>query len=270
MTAYGLAIRILLHGRGDAKAFTFITTFFGGLAVLLVLPFEKISYLFNPQVIFVLIILPLSYAATDLLFIRGRQLEEVSVVSILVQLSNFWALLGGAFIFKEILTVSKIVGVSLIVLGSILLIWQGQRINLSKGKILILLAALLFSINSFVDKEMGKYFSASLYRSIMFFLEAMALFVFFLPGKVQAVKKEFKLQGKAIIFVGPLLSLSMFCLLKAFQVGGEASRVLPAFSLSLAFSVIAGIIFLKERDFLFKKIAALILVLAGTCLLQAF
>jgi len=270
MTAYALSIRLLLKDKGDSKTFTFITTLFGGIAILFLLPFEKITYLFNFQIIIVLLLLSFSFAVTDLLFIRGRQLEEVSIVSILVQLGNFWALVGGTLIFKEALTMSKIVAVSIIVLGSILLIWHKQKITLTKGKYFIILATILFTLSSFVDKKMSIYFSASLYKGLLFIIEAIILFLFFLPKKFQAIKNEFELHGKVIIIVGPLLSLAMFFLIKAFQSGGEASKVLPVFSLSLAFSVLAGIIFLKERENIPKKIIAMILVLIGTVLLQVF
>lgn len=268
MTAYGLAIRLFLKDKGDSKTFTFITTLFGGIVILLLLPLEKITYLFNIQLIIIFLFLSLSYAITDLLFIRGRQLEEVSIVSILGQLSNFWALIGGTLIFKEALTLPKIIGVSLIVVGNISLVLRKQSISLSKGKCLILLATILFTINSFVDKKLSLYFSASLYKGILFILEAIMLFVFFLPQKIKAIKKEFKIQGRAIIIVGPLLSLAVFFLMKAFQSGGEASRVLPVFGLSLVFSVMAGILFLNEKGDLLKKIVAMILVLIGTYVLQ--
>lgn len=268
MTAYGLAIRLFLKDKGDSKTFTFITTLFGGIALLLLLPFEQLKYLLTPQVIIVLLLLSLCYALTDLSFIRGRQLEEVSIVSILVQLGNFWALVGGTLIFKETLTFNKILGVGLIVLGSILLVWHKQKITMSKGKYLVILGTILFTINSFADKVFSPYFSASLYKAIIFILEALMLFTFFLPHRITAVKKEFKIQGKTIIFVGPFLSLAVFFLFRAFQTGGEASKVLPVYSLSLVFSVIAGILFLNEKSNLTKKIIAMVLVLVGTYILQ--
>ncbi len=270
MSAYSLSIRLLLKDKGDAGTFTFITTFFGGLAIIFLLPFEKIRYFFNIPILIAFIALPFLYALTDLLFIRGRQLEEVSIVSILIQLGNFWSLMGGTLIFKESLTTNKIIGVGLIIIGSILLIWHKQKIRLSKGKYLIILATILFTANAFASKEMVNYFSTSLYIFIAFLLEALVLFVFFLPGKYQAIKKEFKVQGKTIILVGPLLSLAVFCLLRAFQVGGEASRVLPVYSLSLVFSVLAGTILLGEKGNFIKKLIAMSLAFAGTYFLQVF
>ena len=268
MTAYGLAIRLFLKDKGDSKTFTFITTLFGGLALLLLLPFEKLKYLFTPQIIFVLLFLSLLYALTDLSFIRGRQLEEVSIVSILVQLGNFWALIGGALFLKEPLTFYKILGVGLIILGSVLLVWHKQKISLSKGKYYVIIGTILFTINSFADKVFSPYFSASLYKAILFMLEALMLFTFFLPNRITSIKKEFKRQGKTIIFVRPFLSLAVFFLFRAFQAGGEASKVLPVYSLSLVFSVIAGVLFLNEKDNFLKKLTAMVLVLIGTYVLQ--
>ena len=57
MTAYALFIRILLKDKGDSQTFTFITTLFGGIAILFLLPFEKITYVFNFRIILVLLLL---------------------------------------------------------------------------------------------------------------------------------------------------------------------------------------------------------------------
>lgn len=45
---------------------------------------------------------------------------------------------------------------------------------------------------------------------------------------------------------------------------------LPVYSLSLPFSVLAGVIFLGERGDLLRKVMALILALGGSYILQAF
>jgi drug/metabolite transporter (DMT)-like permease len=270
MTAYSLSIRLLLKDRGDAKTFTFITTSFGCLALFILTLFERPVHVINLQLIGVFILLSFLFAVTDLLFIRGRQLEEVSVVSMLVQFGSLWALIGGFVFLKEPLTARKVIGVLLLIIGNFVLLFNKQKFSLSKGKYLILLATITFTISSFVDKVLSPQYSPSLYKGILFLLESLILYIFFLPNRLKSIRNEINIQGKMIYFVGPLLSFSMFFLIKAFQAGGEASKVLPVFSLSLVFSVLAGIIFLNERNNLVKKILATIIVSIGIYILQLY
>ena len=65
-----------------------------------------------------------------------------------------------------------------------------------------------------------------------------------------------------------MLALGGFFLMKAYQSGGEASRILPVFGLSYVFSSLGGIFILNEKSDIAKKIIALLLVLSGTYILQ--
>lgn len=266
MTAYGLSIRFLLKEKGDPKTFAFITTFIGSLSLLLVLPFEEIKFNFDIRIIFILLILGASYALTDFLFIMGRKLEEISIVSTFVQAGNVWALIGGILLFSETLSAFKLSGVFLIILGNVLIAWKGNKITLSKGIILISIGVFLFSVNSLVDKSFAASFSPSFYKFFLIFIESIVLFFAF-SQNLTKIKKEFKIHGLYLLLVGPMIAYGTFFVIKAFQVQGEISKVLPIFSLSLPFSVILGIILLKEKEDIIKKIIAMLFVFSGSLLL---
>lgn len=84
MTFYALSIRIFLKDKGDPRSFTLITTFFGALVLIFLVPFEKISFSSSLPILIILPILALLFSVTDLVFIIGRKLEEVSIVSLFV------------------------------------------------------------------------------------------------------------------------------------------------------------------------------------------
>lgn len=185
-------------------------------------------------------------------------------------MGSIWVLFGGAVFLGETITLTKLIGIFLIIAANVLVIWQGQKIIFSKGIKFIILGTFLFSFGSLVDKSITNNFSPSLYKAVLLIFEVIFLFIFFLKDRIRSIKNEFKLQGLKIIFIGPLLSLALYFLMKAFQEGGEASRVLPIWSLSLIFSTILGIFLLNEKSNLVKKFTALVLVSIGVYLLQVF
>ncbi|MEI6532615.1 MAG: DMT family transporter [Candidatus Roizmanbacteria bacterium] len=269
MTLYSLGIRLFLKDKGDSRSFTLILILSGTVVLCFLLPFEKIHIELSTTFLFLIIPLALLYTVVDLLFIRARQLEQVSVVSTFVQIGNIWALLGGALFFQESITVLKIISVIAIVFGNVLLSWNGKRINISKGLYLILVASFLFTLGNFIDKWYASFISPSLYKLILFIIEVIILSIFFVPNPVKSVVKEYELQGWKALFVGPFLALAVYFLVKAFESGGEASRILPIFGLAQVFAVIAGIVILGERKNCIKKILASIIVLIGAYLLNS-
>ena len=267
--AYQLLSRALLKGKGDSLAFTFVTTVFGTLILFIFLPWERPLYSSSFSLMVVFLGLGLIYALDDWLFIRARQLEEASKVAIAIQSNHFWSLLGGLIIFGESLTAAKLFGVSLIVLANLAVLWQGGRPRPSRGFLLGLLAVFVFVNYSFADKTLLKIFSPGLYKLLLLSIESVWLFMFLGEGRIKRSLSEIKLQGWPIIIVGPLLSVALYFVARAFQAGGEASRVLPILSLSTVLVTLGGAVLLGERGSLFKKILAALLALVGAFLIYA-
>lgn len=268
MSGYMISTRILLKDKGDSLVFTFITSAAGALALFLILPFEKIKLPAGWVILPILTFLGLFYGLVDAVFARARQLEEVSKVSVAIQSAHFWNLIGAFLIFHELIGPQKLFGVALIVLANILIIWKRQKMELSRGILLTLLGTFLYIFAAYADKILVVRFSPVFYKAVLFAIESVWLFLLLGPLAVQKSVKEFKLQGWAIATPGPFIALANYFLVRAFQLGGEASKALPVFGLSLIFSTLTGIIFLGEKEDLFKKLLAVAVSFVGAYLIN--
>lgn len=267
MTIYSLLVRKSLKNRGDAIAFTFLLDLFAGISVFFFSFFEKKYSFLNLKMVIFIFLLTLVCAFVDLLFIKGRQLEEVSKVSLAVRLGDVWSLVGGAIFLKESLSLNKIFGVFLILMGNLLVLWRNQRIQLTKGLKMIFLASILFVTYSFIDKYMvGNILSPGLYKSTILLTTSLWIFIL-IPNRGKRIKDELKLQKGSVLLAGALVGISLYFLLKGFQTG-EVSKVLPVHSLSLIFSVLAGIFFLGEKGKMLQKILGSILAFLGVFFLS--
>lgn len=72
---------------------------------------------------------------------------------------------------------------------------------------------------------------------------------------------------KAIITTGITWGLSIFLNLRAYQLG-NVTIVAPLSALTVMLNVIVGYLFLKERDSLFKKIIAAIMIIISIVLIK--
>lgn len=248
-------------------AYTFLLDLSAAFFVFLLAFFEKRFFLLNLKTVAIMVLLTLVYTVVDLLFIKARQLEEVSKIAIVIRLSSLWSLLGGTIFFGEPLLVKKVVGVFLTIIGTLVVLWEGQKIKLSLGLKMIIAASFLFVSVSFVDKFMvGNSASPALYKALTFFIDSLWIFLL-LPNSVKRIKTEYQLQKGLVIISGLFIGLQTFFLLKGIQTG-EISKVFPVNSLSVIFSVLAGIFFLNEKKRMPQKIIGSLLAFMGVFFLS--
>lgn len=265
MSSYALLMRKSLKDKGDPIVFApllnFIITFF----LLVLIPFENVSYSFTGSNSIVLVLTIIGTAIVAILFTKGRRLEQASNVSIGIQLSRIWSLIGAALILGEPMTTYKIIGAGLVVLGNILISWKGQKLKLSKGMLFVISGALLFATVNFGDKYLLRTFSTGFYNFLLYSFSSIILLAF-IGFDFKRIKKEMKIHGPIVLLIGTFFTLGMYFFQLALKLG-EVSRVVPVNSSSMIFTILAGIILLGERDNLVKKLIAGVIVFTGVYLL---
>lgn len=194
---------------------------------------------------------------------------EVSTKSPIGRSKLFFVLLFSVIFLKESLTIEKLIGTILIFVGIIIITYK-RKIGFSKlkerGVLLTLLSAFLMSIVLLIDKYATSYFNPGMYSFLVYFLPAIVLFPFVI-NKKNEMKSIIKNRFSATIGAVLLGAAYYYLLLRAFRLT-EASIAVPIVELGTLVAVFGGIIFLKEREDISKKLIAAVIVILGVILVS--
>lgn len=264
---YSVLIRITLKDRGDAKIFALLSDLTVALFVMAVSLFDQTFINLDARGLLLVLAASGLYAGASVLFIWGRQLEEVSRVSLARQLTTVWIFIGGVVVLGEALTISKVAGLGLIVAGGMVALGIAQGLKLSKGLALVLIGTVIGGASSVIGKTLVEdTLSPTFYISSTSALAALWLYIVF-PDPNRRIGEELRIQTWRVPAVGITLGTTLFLLMKAYQ-AGDASRVGPVYASSLILTVIAGIVVLKERDRIAMKLVGTAITFAGVLLLR--
>jgi len=193
------------------------------------------------------------------------QVLEASLVSIINNVSLVVAFFVAAFIYSEIMTINKIGGFLLILTALFLVsVNKVSKIN-RQGILLAILANVFLGIGWALDKKGVIFFSPETYNVLAWFFP---LFVLYFPYlKFSDIKKEIKISSWKIVLLSFLNVFGYFIQLKAQELA-DATRVISIVQTSTLFTVIFGVLLLKEKSHLLKKILAGVIAVIGVFLLR--
>ncbi|PIP56863.1 hypothetical protein COX05_00815 [candidate division WWE3 bacterium CG22_combo_CG10-13_8_21_14_all_39_12] len=203
------------------------------------------------------------------MFERGRflaaQLLDASVFTTISQVAVVVAFAGALFIYNETLSVEKIVG-SLLILVALLLVSYSKSIGISskKGILVATVISIMLGLGWMLDKFGTTHFNPETYSVLVWTIPI--IFVYLPYVKTSEIVTEFKRTSWKIVVLAAINVIGYLLQLKALGLA-EATRVIPIIQISTLLTVLLGIILLKERDNLTKKIFAGILAVIGAYLL---
>lgn len=188
------------------------------------------------------------------------QILEASLVSIINNVSLVVAFFVAAFIYSEIMTINKIGGFLLILTALFLVsVNKLSKINL-RGILLAILANVFLGLGWALDKKGVIFFNPETYNVLAWILP---LFILCLPHiKLNDLKKEIKISSWKIVLLSFFNVIGYFIQLKALVLA-DATKVIPIVQTSTLFTVIFGIILLKEKENIPRKILAGIIAVIG-------
>jgi drug/metabolite transporter (DMT)-like permease len=264
---FSVLVRLTLKDQGDAQAFAPIANAIVGLLLLGIALFDETF--FHPQFwdYILLVISSIALAGASYLIIWARQITPVSQISLVQQLSTIWTFIGGIWLLSETLNGFKVLSMFLIVLGNGIVFLHGSHLAISKGVALGFFATFFMTINALISKILVVHtISPALYSGIAQ-VAAAVLITIALPDSLHREYEELKTQRWQIGVVSVFMAGTIYFLMRAYQVG-EASQVTPVRSSAVLLSVLAGIVFLKERASVWRKIVGASVVFLGAFLLQ--
>lgn len=267
LTTQKILSRRVLKNKVDTTVFTILNDSIGGLTILpavlifgFVLPSGSLTW-----ILFIFSVI--AYGLGDYYTFRALEEIPVSTWQILTQVRHIAVLIGGFLIFFEPITFSKVFGILMIILGAFVTLYQkyntSKKNDLYKGALFTFISAFLFAGGFLAGKIILSDFSLALYASLnMIGVGAGGFLIMTLRGRKNHMIKEAKNIGRKAVLPGIFIGLYDIFLFLSFKLG-EISKAVPVTQSTLIFTVIAGIIFLKETDRLRTKIIGLLIMAAG-------
>lgn len=178
------------------------------------------------------------------------------------------AILASTLFFSEGLTATKWLGAILIIVGVIAVSIKDTKLNLNKGDLFALIAAFLFGLANTNDRFLVKYFDPYAYVVLGFLLPGLLIGVVY-PRKLSLMKVYLE---KTVIYKMILLcllyGLAAVTFFAALQNTPNSSEVFSVNAFGAIITVLLSIIFLKERDYLVRKVIGAIVSLSGLLLIN--
>jgi len=223
------------------------------------LPLSPLPWIALISVLFV-------YIAANFSLVSAFKLEDISNITIVTKISFVLTFLFGFIFFQEIVTLGKLFGTLIILLGVIAIFLKTNNFKIVsvKGLLFALLTGVSYSIAGLLSKYALEFFSP--YSYIFFIYLGLAISFFFFPRVKEETKKlvlnvKFYFLLLAVIgifsYLTNLISLKYLDLSFAYILNGASGTVL---------TVIVGLLLLKERKNILNKLIGTVLVIAGIVL----
>jgi len=177
-----------------------------------------------------------------------------------------------SYIFlSEPMTRSKVLGTILIFFSAALITFKKNKILdgfSDRGVQLTLLSALLLAIVNIVDKVAMSYWSPAMFGFLLYLFPGMIIGIL-IPKRKNELSKLLRLRLWPVIVVTVLSFVFYYFRLKAYAIG-EVSNVYPILNSGALISMFGGVILLKERKDIMKKIISAVIMFIGILLVAGY
>lgn len=266
-TIYALLSRILSLKSQNPRAFSVIFGTFAGLFSLILFIIKPFQFEFPTLTIVLLTILStIFYSIYDRFQFYAYKYLEASVVIIVFTIIPVVTFLASLLFLGEGVTFIKLIAVSLIVGGNILVAYKNNVIKLEKGLLFALISASAIGLALTVDKKASSAYPILLYPALVYLIPALYNLTI-PPMPLTTIKNELRLSSWKVAVLSALNLAAYYCVLKAFQIA-EVSKVIPVSNSSTILVVLAGVVLLNERSHIIRKMIAAGLVFIGVVLIN--
>lgn len=252
----------------DSYAYTIV---FQSLLGILSIPIALVHgfYLPNLNILSLFFVLAaIFWGAATLFIFKAMQRLEASEVTILTTTGVIVTILISVIFLHETFGYQKVIGTVITFIAVFMVANLHKGFKFNKGIVFALLATTCAGIAIVLDGINVKHYDVISY-SIIIDILIVLMFLTLRPNALnkwrQYVKPNFL---KKMLPLGIFSAMQGFAYLFALQTPGVTAQVGAIRQSSVILTVILAMIFLKERDNIFKKAVAAILVTVGVMLLR--
>ncbi|MGV8169100.1 MAG: EamA family transporter [Candidatus Nanoarchaeia archaeon] len=259
-----LVVRLYVKKNKDSWAMSF---FFSAMCAAILLPFFIYEFEFTNTWYFwgTLLILSVIIVIHNAMSFKASSLLGASTQNTLYKLRLLWLVIMGVIVFNEVLTLKTIAGMVLIVAAALMIIDYGKWKVSRKGIILVLLCTITGMLLAVLTKKIVGMSGVLTLTFLVFFIPAI-FNAAAMPNFVKRAKKEFS-NIKLMLIIGVLAVIANLALIKALSYD-VLSGVYFVIDAGLIVILFGERLFLKEKERLPWKIAAVILAIAGAVLIH--
>jgi drug/metabolite transporter (DMT)-like permease len=220
----------------------------------------------NPKAIFFLLGIGITEWISMYFYMKMHSYVHLSISAIISRTRLIWVAILAFFIVGETLKTSEYIGIIILFLGLCIVVAPKKLVS-DKGAVYANLAAFLIALDVIFIRLSLPYASNSVINAAMS-LPGMILFPIFMknPAKMISIglKKNLKIKTLAIL----INCVSVFLFAIAIRLA-DTGKVQAVYQGMMVFSVLAGIIFLKERENIGRKLIGTAVTLVGILLLTS-
>ena len=216
-----------------------------------------------------IILMTFLYGAGSIALYSSLKKVEVSEFTILFSTRAIWAFFAAIFFLKETFSLNHAAGTVLILLSTILVSWRGKRVKFSSGQTLAFFAAIAYGFAFVNDAFVLRSADLPSYLCLTFILPGLAVWAVNpqSTSKMTLLLKKAtfeKLGTPTLVYIASIMmAISYIMLFLSYQIGRNATQIAPLQQSVTVVTVLLGIILLKERADLWKKIAGAVLSFIG-------
>jgi drug/metabolite transporter (DMT)-like permease len=261
---------IIRNEKIDDIAFCIAFMFGSGLLTLPLIVFEPVRLPTEPKAWIAFIVSCIGYTYYMSVYFYCMKRLEISQVETIGTSRSIWMMVIGIIAFGEVITLSKVIGICLII-AAIILVYarKGALIGLEKNHLLVLSYAIVISICYALDKYALGYFSLVLFQVLIFTIPAIIIAIIF-PASAKKIIPMFKTKRNTVLMLICFFvqAVSVLALYRAYQIGGQLSIVGPIAQTTTVVTITAGILILREYWNIKRKIIGILLALLGVIFLR--
>lgn len=261
--------RAALKDRGNSLAYSVVYSFLVGLVSLpFVFPLE---IQFNSVVVLQIVLLSVFWAGASATMFLAHTSTDVSLSSIISRTRILWIIPFGYLILGERVSSASVLGTFVVFIGLAILFIKGDY-HKHKGVHLVFLSSIFAALGSVLNSSLIKMSISPVQVTFIMYLGQTLVLIAVLITRGNFIQKLLSVLKYSwyLTFAAVILEVVAYTLLNySYSLGNTSS----ATSVYVAMSIVVvwvGVVFLKERKEIGKKIISSIIVTIGVIILKLF
>lgn len=212
------------------------------------------------------LLMPFIWAGANYFLLTAIKYIEASDFTIIFASRAIWTIVVAMIFLNEPFAMSQVIGTLLIILSVIIVSWQKTQLKINKRTVFAVIGSAFFGIGLVNDSFIVRNVDVPSYFAIAFLTSSILLWMLF-PKATREILPLFREKTFfAMLLLSFLTATTALTYFWAYQIGRNAAVLSSINQISTVLTVIAAIIFLKERTSVTKKIIAGLISVLGVIL----